>query len=72
MSTLSDNFGQLLVEGVAKAHMPNHAPFKESEWPDALCAVNDLVGYEKVARLNLFLQRPDGREGDDGAHTNVS
>jgi hypothetical protein len=31
-----------------------------------------LVGDDKVARSYFFLQRSNGGEGDDGAHTDVS
>lgn len=52
--------------------MAYHAALEEGEWPDALGTVNDLVWYDKVARPDVFLQRADGREGDDGADANVS
>jgi hypothetical protein len=50
----------------------DHALLEEGEGPDALCAVDDLVGDDEVARADLLLQRADGGEGDDGAHADVS
>ena len=52
--------------------MSHHTLLEECEGPYALCAVNNLVWDYEVARSDLFLERADGREGDDGAYTNVS
>ena len=72
MSALPDDLGQLLIEGVAKANVSNHASLEEGEWSDALCTVDDLVGDNKVARSHFFLERSNGGEGDDGAYADVS
>lgn len=69
---LADDLGQLLVEGVAEAHMADHTLLEEGEGPHALGAVDDLVGHHEVARADLLLQRADGGEGDDGAHAEVA
>lgn len=64
--------GQLGVEGVCEAHMAHEALLEEGEGADALGAVDDLVGHDKVHWPDVLLQRPDGAEGDDGPHTDVS
>lgn len=46
---------RLLVEGVAKANVADHAALEEGKWPDALCTVDDLVGDNEVARSYFFL-----------------
>lgn len=69
MSTLLYNLGEVVVEGVAEAYMAHHAALKEGERPDALCAVDDLVRNHKVPGSYLFLQAPDGGEGDYSADT---
>jgi hypothetical protein len=72
MPALPYNLGQLLVKGIPESNVANHAPLEEGKWPDALGAINDLVWDDKIARLDLLLERTNGREGDDGAHANVS
>jgi len=50
----------------------DHATLEEGKWPDALCAVDNLVGDNEVARSYFFLERSDSGEGNDGAHAEVS
>jgi hypothetical protein len=61
------DLGQARVEGVAEADVADHAALEEGKGPDALCAVDGLVGHHEVARAHVLLQRADGGEGDDGA-----
>jgi len=69
VTELSHNSTELLVEGVGEADVTDHALLEEGEGTDALGAVDDLVGYNKVARLNLLLQTAHGGESDDGTDT---
>ena len=71
VAALAHNGGQARIEGVAEPDVADHAAFEEGEGADALGAVDDLVGHHEVARADVLLQRPDGGEGDDGAHTEV-
>jgi hypothetical protein len=67
VSAGADDLGNALVEGIAERNMANNASLEECERPDALCAVDDLVWDDEIARLDLLLQTADGGEGDDGA-----
>lgn len=69
---LLDNIHDLGVEWVAKRYVGDKAILKEGKRADTFGAVNDLVRYYKVHRLDLLLQRTDGAEGDDAAHTDVA
>lgn len=71
VATAANNLGQARVKGIAEADVAHHAALEEGEGPDALCAVDDLVGHDEVAGLYFLLQRADGGEGDDGAHANA-
>lgn len=66
-----DHGCHLGVEGVGKANVAHQALLEEGERPDALGAVDDLVGDDKVHGLDVLLERPDGAEGDDAPHTDV-
>lgn len=48
--------------------MSHHAALKKRKRPDPLGAVDNLIRHHEVARLDLFLQGPDGAERDDAAH----
>lgn len=69
VTKLSHNSTELLVEGVGKANMANHTLLEEGEGTNTLSTVNDLVGHDKVAGLDLLLQTANSREGDDGTDT---
>lgn len=69
LSAALDNLSQLAVKGVGKANMADNTTLKEGKGADALGAVNDLVGDDKIHRLDLLLQRADGSEGDDASDT---
>lgn len=64
--------GHLGVERIGKAHMSHQALLEESEGPDSLGAIDDLVRNDKVHWLDVLLQGPYGTEGDNGSHANVS
>lgn len=67
-----DDICQLLVERVRKSNVAYHTTLKESERPDALGAIDDLVGDHKVHGLNLLLQGAHGGEGNDASDTEVA
>lgn len=69
---LLDDGGDLGVEGVGEADVADDAVLEEGEGADALCAVDDLVGDDKVHGADVLLQGADGAEGDDGAHAEVA
>lgn len=66
-----DHGGQLGIEGVGEADMADEALLEEGEGADALCAVDNLVGDDKVHGLDVLLEGADGAEGDDAAHADV-
>ena len=72
LRALLDHAGEALVKGIRKTDMADDAALKECKGPDALGAVDDLVGHDKVHGLDLGLQRADGREGDHAPHPDVS
>ena len=61
---------ELGVERVGKPYVANHSALEEGEWADPFGAINDLVGNDKVHRLDVLLEGADGREGDDCADAN--
>lgn len=67
-----DDLSQLLVERVRKSNMADNTTLEESERPDALCAIDNLVRDHKVHGLDLLLERADGREGDDASDTEMA
>lgn len=69
VTKLSHNSTELLVEGIGKANVANHTLLEEGEGTNTLGTVNNLVGDDKVAGLNLLLQTADGRESDNGTDT---
>lgn len=70
--TSLDDICQLLVEGIGKSNVTHDTTLKEGEWPDALGAIDDLVGDHKVHGLNLLLQGAHGREGNDASDAEVA
>ena len=72
LRTALDDIGQLGVERIREADVPDEPLLEEGEGADALGAVDDLVRHDKVHGLDLLLQRADGGEGDDGAHADVA
>ena len=60
------------IEGIGKADVSNDTALEEGKRTNALCAVNDLVGDDKVHWLNLLLQRSNGGESDDGSNADVT
>lgn len=67
-----DDICQLLVEWVRESNMAYNTTLKEGERPDALGAIDDLVGDHKVHGLNLLLQGAHGGEGNDASDTEVA
>jgi hypothetical protein len=72
VAALAHDLRDSLVEGIREADVADHAALEEGEGADALGAVDDLVRDDEVARLDGFLQRADGAEGDDGAHAQAA
>lgn len=72
VAALAHDLGDALVEGVGETDVADHATLEEGEGTDALGAVNDLVGDDKVTGLDLLLQRAYGAEGDNGADTEAT
>lgn len=66
-----DHGGQLGVEGVGEADVADEALLEEGEGPHALCAVDDLVGDDKVHGLDVLLEGADSAEGDNATHSDV-
>lgn len=66
------NSSQLRIERIRKADMANEPLLEEGKGAHALCAVDDLVGHDKVHGPDGLLQRADGAEGDDAAHADVA
>jgi hypothetical protein len=56
MPALSHDLREALIERVSEAHVAYHSALKKREGPDALRAVDDLVGHDEVARGDLLLQ----------------
>jgi hypothetical protein len=69
VTALADNLGDTLIEGVTKGNVGDNTTLEVGPRPNTLGAVNDLVGDNKVTRLNLLLKTADGGEGDDAANT---
>lgn len=70
VSTLANNFSDLLIKWVSKADMSDNSTLKEGERPDALRSVDNLVWDDKIAWLDFFLKGTDSRERNDAANTN--
>jgi len=70
VSAFAHHLGDTLIEGVTEGNVGDYTALEESPWPDALGAVNDLVGDDEVAGLDLLLQTSDRGESNDGADTN--
>lgn len=64
---LLDDCRELRVEGVGEADVADYAAFEKGKGTDALGAVDDLVGDDKIHGLDVLLEGADGGEGDDGA-----
>lgn len=69
VSTGPHDLGDTLVEGVTEGNVSDHAALEEGEGTDTLGAIDDLVGNDEIAGLDLLLQATDGGEGNDGANT---
>lgn len=69
VSEFPNYLAQIVVKGIREPNMADHALLEESEWPDALGAVNDLVRHDKVPRLDRLLQTAYSGEGNDSADT---
>ena len=70
VSALPHDLGDTLIEGVSEGDVGDHAALKVGPWPEALGAVDDLVGDDKVARLDFLLETTNSRESNDAPHTN--
>jgi hypothetical protein len=57
-----------LIKRIRKPYMSHDAALEKRKRSHPLGAVDDLIWYHKVARLDLLLQGADGAEGDDAAH----
>lgn len=69
VSAFADDLSDTLIEGVAERNVCNGTTLKVGPWPHTLSTVNDLVGYNKVAGLDLLLQTADGGESNDATDT---
>ena len=58
-----------LIEGVTEGHMRDYATLKVGPWTHTLGTINDLVGDDKVARLDSLLETANSRESDDATDT---
>jgi hypothetical protein len=67
-----DDLSQTGVKGVRETDMADNTALEESERPDALGAIDDLVGNDKVHGLDLLAQGADCGEGDDAADADVA
>ena len=72
VAALAHDLGDALVEGVSETDVADHAALEEGERTNALGAIDDLVGDDEVAGLDLLAQRAYGAEGDDGADTEAT
>lgn len=70
VSALANNLGDLLIEWVGEANVPDNATLEEGERSDALGSVDNLVWDDEVAWLDLLLEGADCGEGDDTTDTN--
>lgn len=70
MSASPHDLGDAFIERVRERDVSDSSALEESPWPEALGAINHLVWDDEIARLDLLLQAPNGREGDDGTDTN--
>lgn len=69
VSAFADDLGDTLIEGVAEGNVGNHTTLEVGPWPHALSTVNDLVGDDEVAGLDLLLQTADSGESNDATDT---
>ena len=70
VSALPHDLGDTLIEGIGEGDVGDHAALKVGPWPEALGAVDDLVGDDKVARLDFLPETTNSREGNNAPHTN--
>jgi hypothetical protein len=68
MPTLPHDLRNLFIEWICKADMADHASLKERKRSDSLRSIDYLIWDYEVARLDLFLQRAYGTEGNDAAY----
>lgn len=72
VATTSHHIADLLVKGVGKWDMQHKPVFEEGMWPDALGAIDGLIGDHEVAGLDLLREGACGGEGNDAAHADVA
>lgn len=70
MSASPHDLGDAFIERVRERDVSDYSSIEERPWPEALGAVDHLVWDNEIPRLDLLLQAPNGREGDDGTDTN--
>jgi hypothetical protein len=71
LGALLDHLSKACIERIREADVSDDTALEEGEGTDALCAIDDLVGDDKVHWLNLLLERADGGKGDDTANADV-
>ncbi len=67
VSALANNSGNLLIKWVGEANVSDNTALEESEWTDALGAVDNLVWDDEVSWLNLLPEGTDSGECNDAA-----
>lgn len=72
LSTPLNNGSQIRIKGISETNMTNNAALEEGERTDTLGAINDLVGHDKVHRLNILPQRANSGEGNYASYANMS
>lgn len=70
MPTRTDDLRNTLIERVRESNMRHYTSFKESERPDALGPVDNLIGDHEVPRLDFLPQTSHSREGHDASDSN--
>src|ERR1019366_3014121 len=64
MASLCDHFGLFLANGMSKSDMCDK-PIAEEGVDSVACAIDKLIGNDKVEWAMLFFQRADGRQRND-------
>lgn len=67
-----DDFCEVAIEWVGKAHMADDPLLEESKGPDTLGTINDLIRDDEVHGLDLRLQGTNSSEGNNTSHANVT
>lgn len=70
VTALANDLGDTLIKGVAEWNVGDNTTLEVGPWANTLGAVNDLIGDNKVARLDGLLQTANCRESNDAADTN--